>query len=89
MSKRGMIQGMAVAMLASTLLTGGCTKLVYADCLVANEDAAVLAVSETNSQDNSRSAQLVWVVKEENGKKYRRLYDATNEVWLTDWILCE
>lgn len=30
----------------------------------------------------------VWKYKEENGKKYMRLYDATNQVWLTDWILC-
>ncbi len=38
--------------------------------------------------DMNRSSKLTWVYKEENGKRYRRLYDATNKEWLTDWILC-
>ena len=37
---------------------------------------------------DTRSATTVWYYKVENGKKYRRLYDATNGKWLTDWILC-
>lgn len=36
----------------------------------------------------AREGQYVWTFKEENGKLYRRLYDAVNKVWLTDWILC-
>lgn len=35
-----------------------------------------------------RATQYEWRYKIENGKKYRRLWDATNEKWLTDWILC-
>ena len=35
-----------------------------------------------------RSTQYMWVYKEMNGKKYRRLWDATHEEWVTDWILC-
>ena len=29
-----------------------------------------------------------WRFKTENGKTYRRLWDATNKKWVTDWILC-
>lgn len=35
-----------------------------------------------------KASVTVWKYKEENGKMYMRLYDATNRVWLTDWILC-
>ena len=38
--------------------------------------------------DSVQPATLVWVFKEENGIKYRRLYDTTNGEWLTDWIPC-
>lgn len=42
-----------------------------------------------NNGADTRSATTVWYYKVENGKTYRRLYDATNGKWLTDWILCE
>lgn len=35
-----------------------------------------------------REAQYRWIKKEINGKRYRRLWDATNKKWLTDWIPC-
>ena len=46
-------------------------------------------VSTDLKNKQTRTEKLVWYYKEENGKRYMRLYDATNEVWLTDWILCE
>ena len=33
--------------------------------------------------------EIVWVVKEINGKKYRRLYNTTTGEYIGDWILCE
>ncbi|MEI3226789.1 MAG: hypothetical protein V8S39_06920 [Lachnospiraceae bacterium] len=41
-----------------------------------------------NSEISLQASKVTWVYKQENGKKYKRLYDKTNEVWLTDWILC-
>lgn len=53
-------------------------------------DAAKLEVTATSeSSDKERLNKYVWYYKEENGKKYRRLYDETDGVWITDWILCE
>ena len=45
--------------------------------------------TEESEAVSTRAAQLVWYYKVEGGKKYRRLYDATNQKWLTEWILCE
>lgn len=36
-----------------------------------------------------RAPIIGWVYKEENGKKYRRLYNFTDEVWIGDWIPCD
>lgn len=33
-----------------------------------------------------QSADQVWIIKEVNGKKYKRLYNCMTKTWLTDWI---
>lgn len=38
---------------------------------------------------NTRATQYEWYYKVVDGKYYRRLYDLTNQKWVTDWILCE
>lgn len=52
-------------------------------------DVKQVACSLENLNLQPYSAKLVWYYKEENGKRYMRLYDATNGVWLTDWIPCD
>lgn len=50
------------------------------------QDQVIISEEE---ERNERIAQMVWYYKEVNGKRYRRLYDATNQEWVTNWILCE
>jgi len=51
------------------------------------QEIATYAIVEENTI-NPMGAQQIWVYKNENGKKYRRLWDAKYKKWLTDWILC-
>ncbi len=81
MSKKKILQGMIAGMAAVSIINVGSVKDVKADTVPAD------VVAENNSI-SVRSPKKVWVYKEENGKRYMRLYDATNQVWLTDWILC-
>ena len=56
-----------------------------------------LAASATSTEAealNAASAVIArkpiteWRYKVINGELYKRLYDTTNEIWLTDWIKC-
>lgn len=89
MSKKKLLRGFVFGAVAVVYLTTAPDKMLYADTILGSEDVNVEKVSGTVEKGENRSAQLVWMTKEVNGKTYRRLYDATNEVWLTDWILCE
>lgn len=44
--------------------------------------------NEAASAVIARKPITKWYYKTINGKLYKRLYDATNEKWLTDWIPC-
>ena len=85
MSKRKWLQGLVVCCVM--MVAGGNWEVMAAR----NENSAYMTENSfvtVEGQKESRAAQLVWYYKQENGKKYRRLYDATNQKWLTDWILC-
>lgn len=43
---------------------------------------------ETSSAVIARKPVTEWRYKVINGYLYKRLYDKTNEIWLTDWIKC-
>lgn len=47
-----------------------------ADILISSEEIGV----------SPRDSQFVWKYKEENGKLYRRLYDTSTGIYLTDWL---
>lgn len=51
--------------------------------------AGNIAMSIEAGTADTRATQYQWYYKEVNGKTYRRLYDSTNQKWVTDWILCE
>lgn len=86
MIKKGMVRGLVLGCMLSMAASFGGGAEVKAESASADE----YVLSElAEDEKNNRAAQLVWYYKVENGNKYRRLYDSTNEVWLTDWILCE
>lgn len=84
MSRKKILQGIIAGMAAVSIINAGCIKDVKAE-------TAEVVNTKVVTEDNSvsvRSSKKVWVYKEENGKRHMRLYDATNQVWLTDWIVC-
>ncbi|MDE7309628.1 MAG: hypothetical protein K2N61_13395 [Lachnospiraceae bacterium] len=84
MSRKKILQGIIAGMAAVSIINAGYIKDVKAETA---EVVNTKVVTEDNSV-SARSSKKVWVYKEENGKRYMRLYDATNQVWLTDWIVC-
>ena len=87
MSKKRMMQGMVVGCLMMVAVGGWSTTTVKAEESAYTDQGQIITSREESEKE--RAAQTVWYFKEENGKKYRRLWDATNQKWLTDWILCE
>ncbi len=84
MSRKKILQGIIAGIATVSIINAGCIKDVKAE-------TAEVVNTKVVTEDNSvsvRSSKKVWVYKEENGKRYMRLYDATNQVWLTDWIVC-
>lgn len=87
MSKKKILQGILAGIAAISIINIGCGKDVKAETVLLKNTVNTNFVLEDNSA-SARSPKKVWIYKEENGKRYMRLYDATNQVWLTDWILC-
>ena len=44
--------------------------------------------AEIKGDYSTLNVKYEWRFMTENGKTYRRLWDATNKKWVTDWILC-
>lgn len=71
-----------------------CCLIVLLLCPVSTISAQALDIPpQTVDSDGEtiepRAPFIGWVYKEENGKKYRRLYNFTDEVWIGDWIPCD
>lgn len=47
---------------------------------------SVVSIIE-NGDAEIQANQLIWYTKTENGHTYKRLYNATTQQWVTDWIL--
>ena len=86
MNKKRMMQGMVGCRLRVMDGSGNTTTGKEEETVPTNQDQIITAEEESR---DGKSAQTVWHYKEVDGKKYRRLYDAMNQEWLTDWILCE
>ena len=56
--------------------------------LAAPVEATTDSSIETSSAVIARKPVTEWRYKVINGELYKRLYDKTNEIWLTDWIKC-
>lgn len=90
MSKKRILReiqkGMIACAAVGIILSGG-KKDIKAE-IILPDDTANAEYTMYNEYASTRSTTYRWVYKKENGKKYARLYDATNERWVTDWILC-
>lgn len=49
-------------------------------------DDTTTNASETSETISPQSDVLRWYYKEENGKIYKRLYNASTKNWIGDWI---
>ncbi len=61
--------------------------------IVATAESIEVEVPQTENVGNggasTYSEKIVWVVKIENGKKYRRLFNTTTGEYIGDWIPCD
>ena len=89
MRKNKFIPKFFIGMMIVSVLGFSNTSMLYADELLNDKKGMIEIETNVNNEVGSKSTQYVWYYKEENGKSYRRLFDATNEVWVTDWILCD
>lgn len=53
-------------------------------CALASESASIVA----ETQVEPRADIYEWLYKIEDGKLYRRLYNATKQEWAGEWELC-
>lgn len=88
MSKKRIVRGFVGSMAVMAVFGFFSASNVYADNISFESTNLPVAYSSVGGQNETMSSKLVWYFKEENGKKYKRLYDATHQVWLTDWIPC-
>lgn len=85
MKRKEVTKGM-VALCAAVMVAG---TLCVPQAKAAEVPAGNAVMSIEDGTADIRATQYQWYYKEVNGKTYRRLYDATNQKWVTDWILCE
>lgn len=80
-----------LAGVAAVALLGGSmgVQKAYADTVAWESAVETVALHDNGESNNLMATKLEWHYKTINGKKYMRLYDAYNERWLTDWILCK
>lgn len=88
MSKKGLVRGFALSMMVAAGVSVLFSSSAYADTNSLENTDSLVVYSSAGGQNDTMGTKLEWYYKKENGKTYRRLYDATNEVWLTDWIPC-
>lgn len=69
------------------LCTVFCTALPYSGYISNQTTSLTINSSDTADSASPYSDHLVWKYKYENGKFYKRLFNATTGVWMTDWIL--
>lgn len=76
--KKKVLVGMAALMLAGSLQVAPISvPAVVAEAAVKDEGVA-----------EPQADRLIWYCIEVAGIKYRRLYNASNGYWVTDWIRC-
>lgn len=75
------------ALLICSTLTVALPALSVSSFAAPAESVADTSV-ETTPDVLARKPYTEWCYKVINGKLYKRLYDATNKKWLTDWIPC-
>ena len=90
MSKQKCMKGLVTGMAAAMLVCGSNFANAEASAEMISDNILSIAADgiENPAEPAGTGIRYVWYYKKENGKSYRRLYDATNGKWVTDWILC-
>ena len=73
-----------------TVLSVSILNLCSIDIQAATTENAICYGEESQDEHGitTRASNTEWRYKMIDGKLYKRLYDTTNEKWLTDWIPC-
>lgn len=80
MKKNKLLSYTTVLLLSAQLFSFGCNA-----CEV--EAAAPVSSNTATEASIARSDDIRWVIKTENGKTYKRLYNFSTGEWIGDWIL--
>ena len=75
-------------LLTCATLTLSLPSLSVTSLAAEHTEAPVETSVETSSDTTTYAAVTEWRYKVINGYVYKRLYDKTNKIWLTDWIPC-
>ncbi len=89
MIRKKFVHGIVLGILILTMTCVENVQTVEASMEMPLESTSNLLYCNPNGQFNTLASDLVWVIKNENGKRYRRLYDTSSGKWLTDWIPCD
>lgn len=82
--KRNLLKVLSVCVLLALFLTA--MPVAMATEQVPSSEPA----SDTDGgQISPRTEEIYWVYRTYNGVRQKRLWSATEGVWLTDWIDCE
>lgn len=55
---------------------------------VPSATAAEPPVNVSQTTQETRTEEFIWVTRVYNGKQQKRLWSVTNGCWMTDWIDC-
>lgn len=78
-----MKKGIILTLACLATITSFTAKPIYAN------DVQAVSNSNENTEIQPRKDILEWIHTTINGKKYKRLWNASKGEWLTDWILEE
>ncbi len=70
------------------LATVVCLSVMIVPMFECTVQAAELTVSE-ETPAVTRGGRYEWHYKDVDGQRYKRLWDITNQIWVTDWIPCD
>ena len=78
-----MKKGIILTLACLVTITSFAVKPIYA------YDYQTICNNNSTNEIQTRKDILIWIHKTINGKKYKRLWNASKGVWLTKWILEE
>ncbi len=89
MIRKKIVHGIVLVISILTMTCVENVQTVEASMEMVLESTSDMLYCNPNGQFNTLASDLVWIIKNINGERYRRLYDTSSGKWLTDWILCD